>query len=427
MKQKEDVFDIIVIGAGAAGLNIASFMNRVGFKVLLIDKSDENIGGDCLNFGCVPSKALIHTARTIGALSEAKHFGVNVSGEVDIEKVNEYIRNKKEVFRPHESAEYFESVGMTVVLGEASFVSSDSIEVNGVVYTGKKIVIATGSSPRKLDLPGIENVDVQTNETIFSLKKLPKKLVIIGGGPIGMEIGQAFNYLGSEVTIIERGKNFLPKEDPDIAHVLQKQLEKQGVNFLFETETVRFDSSTELVTKNKAGAESTLTFDTVLASIGRVISVDSLNLEKAGVERNEKGGIVVDDYLRSTNKKVYVCGDAAGGFQFTHMAEVHAAVVLHNFFSPLKKKLKTEKFAWVTYTDPEIATFGLREVDLKEKGLAYEVLESDFSEDDRAIVDGYQYGKVKLFITPKGKLLGGSMVLSPCWGVCSRINPFAHA
>lgn len=401
-------FDIIVIGAGSGGLNIAGFMNKAGFSVLLIDKSDESIGGDCLNFGCVPSKALIHIAREVDKGRNAGKFGLDVSGKVDMRKVRDYIESKQDIIREHENADYFRGLGMTVVLGDAHFVSENEVQVADVRFTAKKIIIATGSRPRMIDIPGIENAPFYTNETIFNIEKLPKRLLIIGAGPIGLELGQAFNYLGSKVIILQQSVGILPKEDKEISDVLLEQLKKEGIEFYFKCKEKNFLAGNSIII-NSGDKQETIPFDAVLVAVGRELNIEGLDLGKAGIEMDGRK-IKVDEYLRTTNKKVYLCGDVAGNFQFTHAAEVHAGVILRNFFSPIKSKLNMDNFAWVTYTNPEIASFGLSEKDLKERGDKYRILETDFKDDDRAIIDGYTYGKLKIFISNRGKILGGTMI-----------------
>ncbi|MAF35532.1 mercuric reductase [archaeon] len=405
MKKK---YDIIVIGAGSGGLNIAVFMQKAGFKVLLIDKSDKSIGGDCLNFGCVPSKALIHTSRIVHAASKSKEFGLSIKGEVNLKRIERYIHSKKEVIRKHENATHFRKMGMDVILGHAKFVSKDEITVNEEVYQGKKIVIATGSSPRKLEIPGIENVRYHTNETIFQETNLPKQMITIGGGPIGIELGQAYQRLGAQVTVVHRGKQCLPKEDSDISKGLKEQLASEGMRIILESEPVKCVGTNKLVIRAKDGSQKTLPFDSLLVSIGRTLNINSLDLDKAGIKTENKK-LVLNDYLQTTNKRVYAIGDVVGSYQFTHAAELHAGIILTNFFSPFKKKVNYDNLSWVTYTQPEVATFGLQEPTLKERNIDYKVLDYSFDEDDRAIVDGATYGRLKLFVS-KNKLLGGTML-----------------
>ena len=416
-KSKHDNFDLIVIGAGSGGLNVASFMNKAGFKVLLCDKTDRHIGGDCLNWGCVPSKALIHTAKLAAAAKELQHFGPKITGKVNLKKVTGHIYDIKENIREHENANHFTAQGIDVVLGTAKFASKNSVIINGKEYFAKKIVLATGARPKKLNIPGINKVDYLTNESIFNQTKLPSDLLIIGAGPIGMELGQSFQRLGSNVTIIDTGDQFLPKEDKEIAKVLEDQLKKEGIKILYNQLALKFPNKNSLQVKNtKTNKTKILKFDQVLISIGRTLNIDNLDLEKAGVEIDPSGHkLVVNDYLETTNKNVLVCGDVAGSYQFTHAAEMHAAVIISNFFTPrflpfLKKKITYDKIAWVTYTEPEIATFGLSQKQLDKKELDYEIFEHDFKDDDRAITQGTTYGKSKLYISKKGKILGGTMV-----------------
>ncbi len=411
MQENSHRYDIIVIGAGSGGLNVAGFMNRAGFRVLLVDKNHEHIGGDCLNFGCVPSKALIHAARTVHSARQSTKFGLDVRGSADWKRVRSYIKEKQGIFRAHENVLWFREKGMDVVLGSAEFASRSSISVNGKEYTGKNIVIATGSRPRQLTEQGIEKVSrVLNNENIFDMEVVPKRLLVIGGGPIGIEIAQSLAFLGSEVTVSDPGQVILGKEDPEIANVLMEEMKKQGVAFLMGSKLKEFISSNQAILTDDLGIEIAVSFDAVFIGIGRVLNVEGLALEKAGIKMNERGGITVNDELRTTNKNVFLCGDIAGNFQFTHAAEMHAGLILRNFFSPFKRKFSGDHIAWTTYTFPEVASFGLWEAELKKRNIAHTVLASNFEEDDRAITDEYQYGKSKLFISPKGRILGGTMV-----------------
>ncbi|MBT3394509.1 MAG: NAD(P)/FAD-dependent oxidoreductase [Waddliaceae bacterium] len=412
---EQDHFDIIIIGAGSGGLNIAGFMNKAGFSVLLIDKSEWAIGGDCLNYGCIPSKALIHLSKLAYDAKEAEAIGLKVGGAVDIGKVTKYIKEKQGVIRQHENADYFRSLGMTVVLGEAKFSGPNSVVVDSKEYFGKKIVIATGSRPRSLEVPGVENVRCYNNETIFDIDFLPKKFLFVGGGPIGIELGQCFQRLGSDVTVIQHGPKFLPKESKEIACVLYDQLIQEGMTFHFNSVPKEFIGSDKVVIEDKGGLESTIDFDAVFVAIGRSLNIEGLGIENAGIALDEGGRkLKVDDYMRTTNKNVFACGDVAGGYIFTHAAELHASVIINNFFSPFKKKLSYDNISWVTYTYPEIATFGLSAEALESRGMKYETLSLDFEDDDRHIVDDFTAGKLVVYHR-KGVILGGSMV-SPAAG-----------
>ncbi len=408
-------YDIIVIGAGSGGLSIAIPMQKFGFRVLLIDKSDHAIGGECLNDGCVPSKALIHVARQVHQARQATAYGLQVSGAVDMAQVMAYVKNRQAEIRDHENAAFFRREGMDVALGAARFTGRNQVEVSGKVYHGKKIVIATGSRPRELKIPGVENVRYLTNQNLFELKKLPGKLVVIGGGPIGIEMAQAFRRLGSEVTVVHSKEMILEKEAPEIAGVLYQRLRAEGITFHLRAEAHSFPDPRHLLIKTRDGQELTLPFDQLLAGIGRELRYQELGLEMAGIA-TVKHGLMVNEYLQTSNPDVYVCGDIAGSLKFSHAAEQQATILLNNFLSPLKKKLDNTHMSWVTFTDPEVATFGASEETLREDKVDYEKLTLDFTEDDRAVVEDYQYGKLVLYIE-KGsllnrnpKLLGGSMV-----------------
>lgn len=409
MSSTQKVFDAIVIGAGSGGLNIAVFLNSIGLKVVLIDKSDKNIGGDCLNFGCVPSKALIHVARLVKQGKDGAQFGVTQDGVVDMRSVKQYIHNAQEHIRTHENAAYFRAQGIEVVLGSAHFKSRKSVEVDGIEYVGKKIYLATGSRPRTLTLPGIEHAPVYTNETIFDLETLPKQLVVIGAGPIGIELGQAFRHLGSEVTIVDRGDKILPREDADIRNVLFETLQQDGLQFQFEANTKEIRNSNTLIIE-RDGTEVAVQFDALLVAIGRELNKDNLDLEKAGISLTGDGRkIKVNEYLETTNSRVSVIGDIAGMHQFTHAAEAHASVLLTNAFTFWKKKFDPHVMNWVTYTNPEIATFGWNEKELRDAKKSFELITLDFKDDDRAIVDS-NTGLFKVYVDRKGYVYGGSMV-----------------
>ena len=409
------MYDLIVIGAGSGGLSVALPMHEFGFNVLLIDKSDKALGGECLNDGCVPSKALIHVAKLVHQAREADRFGLQVQGEASMDKVTKYIHERQDIIRKHENAAYFRKIGIDVALGTACFVAEDVVEVAGSRYRAKRIVVATGSRPRRLSIPGVEEVNFLTNQSVFELQQLPKNLLIIGGGPIGIEMAQAFRRLGAVVTVLHNKAMILDKEAGEISSVLFSRLQSEGIRFVLEAETVRFTDAHRLLIKTKEGLEETLAFDEVLVSIGRKLNYEKMDLDRAGIETTSRG-IIVNEYLQTSNKQVYVCGDVAGSLLFSHAAEQQATVLLNNFMSPFKKKLVNRHMSWVTFTDPEVATFGYSESHLKEKNIRYEKLAMDFTEDDRAVVEEYQYGRLILYVEKSGilnwnpKLLGGSMI-----------------
>ena len=409
-------YDLIVIGAGSGGLGIAMGMLELGFKVLLVDKSSEKIGGECLNTGCVPSKALLHIAKEIHQARLAKNYGLKVSEEVDIEKVWNSVTKRQEKIRKHENAEYLRKKGMEVVLGTASFQDKNSLQINGKVFKARKIVIAIGSSPRKLKIKGLENISSFTNQNIFEMGFIPENFVFIGAGPVSIEMAQAFARLGSKVTVVHRGKHILKREDPYISEVLLKKLEEESIEFLFETEVKSITEEKKLVLETKNNKEhSSIAADAIFFGVGRILDFSSLKPERAQIKLKD-GKIAINEKLQTSNKNVFVSGDAADTLKFSHAAEMHNKLLLNNFFSPIKKKLSFEKFPWVTFTDPELATFGQNEKQLKKQNIKYERLELNFEEADRAITDNYAYGRLLLFIEKKkinirnAKILGGSMV-----------------
>lgn len=408
-------YDLIVIGAGSGGLGAALGMLELGFKVLLIDKKPVDIGGECLNTGCVPSKALLHVAKQVHQAKAASRFGLESSGTVDLEKVKMYIREKQESIRSHENAEYFREKGMDVILGTASFVSRNEIKVNGEVHMAKNIVIATGSSPRKIKIKGAEDIRIYTNDSVFDIDNIPENFLFIGAGPVSTELSQAFTRLGSKVTVVDRGDRILQHDDPEIAKVLFEQLKKEGITFYFDSKVSKIIHGDTAVIAKNSGEEIKIPVNTIFMGLGRELHFDSLNLNLGGIKTKD-GKIVLNKKLQTSNKNVFVVGDAADNLQFSHAAEMHNMLLINNFISPKKKELNFDHFPWVTFTDPEVATFGLNEKSLKEKEIAYEKLETNFSEIDRGITDDYEYGKLILYIEKtnisagNAKILGGSMV-----------------
>ena len=410
----DEMYDIIVIGCGSGGLSVGLFMAQAGFNVLMVSKSDHDVGGDCLNDGCVPSKALIHVAKIAHNAKEAVQFGFTLQGKLNINKAVEYVRSRQHEIRDHENAKWLQQQGVHVALGKAFFTGNNEIEVDGKRYKGKKIVIATGSQPVKLKTEGVEKVVYYDNESLFGIKQFPERLLVIGGGPIGIEMAQAMSRFGSKVTVVHNKENILEHDDKTVIKVLLQQLQKEGLEFILNAKIESFFSADEAVVSLKNGTKQKVAFDAVFAAVGRKIDLESLQLNNAGIKVKDDT-IVVDKYLTTTNKNVFVCGDVAGDLKFSHAAEFHARILLNNLFSPFNKKLKNDHLSWVTFTDPEVATFGLSEDQLKKRNINYERLETNFKDDDRAVTDKYQYAKTVVFINAKGflkkqKILGGTMV-----------------
>lgn len=408
------IYDIIIIGCGSGGLSTGVFMGKVGFKVLMVSKSDYDIGGDCLNDGCIPSKSFIHVAKIAAKAKQTEFFGLSLNGKIDIKKAINYVYERQEEIREHENAAWILEQGIDLALGSARFVGKNSIEVDGKTYFGKKIVVATGSKPKKLKTPGIEKVKYYDNESIFNIVELPENLLIIGGGPIGIEIAQAMQRLGSKVTVVHKGKMILEHEDPLISAILLEKLKEEGIKFYLEAEVDHFLSSNKARISSKISEQTELSFDAVFVGIGRELNVSILEPEKAGIEVREDR-IILNKYLQTSNKNIYFCGDMVADLQFSHAAEYHARILLNNFFSPFKKKLDNKHMSWVTFTDPELATFGLNEKQLKDKKINFVRLELGFKDDDRAVTDNYQYAKLILYLSKDGlfkkqTILGGTMI-----------------
>ena len=412
--------DLIVIGAGAGGLGCAGFGSSIGLNVALIDKKEKNFGGDCLNSGCIPSKALLHVASHFAGGKAATDFGLETSGSADFKKVMAYVHERQNVIRPHETPEHFrEEYGTDCIIGTAAFTGKQEMEVNGRRISAPKIVLATGSLPRTLDLPGIDGVKQWTNESVFwELEELPDHLLVIGGGPISCELAQAFVRLGSQVTLLVRGGRILENDPEKMADILTERLRHDGVNIRFNTEVAAFTDATTAKLKAggdagaSEGAKGELAFTHLLVAIGRSVTTDGLGLDKAGIEV-KKGKIVTDDRYRTTNPKVFAIGDAFGEEQFSHGAEFHNTQLWNNLLSPLKQKHNLDKFSWVTFTDPEIANFGMTPARLKEKGIDYETRELPMDIDDRAVSADYRYGHLTVYLSKGwwggGKVLGGCM------------------
>ena len=410
-------YDIIIIGGGSAGLGALGMAQEMGWKPLMIDKEEAHIGGDCLNFGCVPSKALIHIAKQFHGAKKASKFGLEVKGKADMQEILNYVHEKQAVIRAHESADYIRSQGVDLKIGVASFVDEETIQVGDEYFTAPHIIIATGSRPRHIPFKGIDQVNVFTNENLFyEMTTLPDNLLVVGGGPIGCEMAQTFQRFGSQVTIVDRGERILGKEREDYSQILTEQLRKEGIIIMNKASLLEFSDAHTAQVEVEAEGVKTIKFDTVLMAIGRVLNLEDLQLDKGNIKTDERGKIILDDCLRSSNKRVFASGDAAGKYQFSHGAELHTKLLKHNFKNNFTKSHNADHLSWVTFTQPEIATFGHTEEYLQSQGIEYWRQDQDFSKDDRAIVDEYTYGKITLFLTPitfwnkKRKIIGGTII-----------------
>jgi pyruvate/2-oxoglutarate dehydrogenase complex dihydrolipoamide dehydrogenase (E3) component len=422
-------YNLVVIGAGSGGLVSAAGAAGVGARVALIES--HLLGGDCLIVGCVPSKALLRCAKAAAAVRDAAAFGVKVSGEVSVDFgfIMERMRRLRTSIAPNDSAKRFtETLGVDVFLGKGKFTGKSSIDVNGKTLTFAKAVVATGGTAAIPDIPGLIDVPYLTNATIFNLTQLPARLGVIGAGPIGMELAQAFQRFGSQVTVFSRSDKILEKEDPDAARIVEKSLRRDGVTFAFHTRYKGVESRggkppITVLLEDGDGKERSLEFDALLVAAGRKPAVNGLGLEAAGVAYDERKGIEVNDKLQTTNPDVYAVGDVAGKYQFTHMADFMARLVIRNALFFGRDKFSNFLIPWATYTDPEVAHVGLYEKDLEEQNMEYATFTREFSDVDRGIVDGETEGFVKIHVK-KGsdQILGATIVGSHAGDMISEIT-----
>lgn len=402
--------DLVIIGAGSAGLSAAAGAAMLGLKVVLFEKGE--MGGDCLNTGCVPSKALISAAKYAAAARESSKFGVTSGHPVtDWSKVKAHIEKTIETIAPVDSQERFEGLGVTVIREHAYFTNPRTVASDSVIVNARRIIIATGSTAAVPPIPGLDQVKYLTNETIFSINELPRHLIILGGGPIGMEMAQAFVRLGSDVTLIEMDR-VLARAEPEHAVLARQALADEGVTILEGSKATEVSQSGSAinVTTETDSKTSTLTGTHLLVAAGRRPVLDGLALEAGGVE-TDRGGIRVSDKLRSTsNSRVWALGDIAGKGQFTHLAGWHASVFVRRAFFKQGSTSSSLPLPAVTYTSPEVAQVGLTEAEARDKyGDDIAVSRFDFDENDRAIAEGKTTGECKLVIR-KGKLVGASIV-----------------
>ena len=398
--------DILVIGAGSGGLSVAAGAVQMGAKVTLLE--GHKMGGDCLNFGCVPSKALIASGKAAHAQAHASAYGVaNAEPQVDYAAAKDHVADVIAQIEPVDSQERFEGLGVQVIREFGEFISPTEVKAGEHTITARRIVIATGSRPFVPPIPGLEDVPYETNETIFELREKPEHLLIIGGGPIGMEMAQAHIRLGSKVTVIE-GAKALGKDDPELAEVVLNTLRDEGV-------VIEEDAMAEKITGTSSAVEvhakdgRVFKGSHLLMAVGRKSNTDKLNLDAAGIETT-RTGIKVDDGLRTTNKKVYAIGDVAGGLQFTHVAGYHAGIIIRSMLFALPSKTKTAHIPWATYTDPELSQVGLTEAQAREAhGDRLEVVRFDYHHNDRAIAERKTKGFIKVMVV-KGRPVGVSIV-----------------
>ncbi|MEO8133886.1 MAG: FAD-dependent oxidoreductase [Betaproteobacteria bacterium] len=404
-------FDIVVIGGGAGGLVVAAGGVALGAKVALVEK--HKMGGDCLNYGCVPSKTLLKSAKVAHLMRTAGDYNIpSHTPAPDIAHVMERVAAVIKGIEPNDSPERFRRLGVDVTFGDGKFVAADCFEVGGRKLTAKTFVIATGSRPSVPPIPGVDSVPFLTNETVFDLREQVPSLIVIGCGPIGCEMSQAFARLGTKVTVVDMGAQIMPREDADVARVAQTQMEKEGIEFVFEASIVKIEGGKHdirMLMRNKAGVERLVQATHLLVAAGRRNNVEGLGLDAAGIAI-DKGRIVVDATLRTTNPRIYLCGDVAGGPQFTHVAGHHAGILLRHAIFRMRWTKPSTHIPWCTYTDPEVARIGLSETEAKQSGIDHRVYKFGFDEIDRARAEGETEGFAKVVTSEKGKIFGAAIV-----------------
>lgn len=404
-------YDLCVIGGGSGGLVAAAGAAILGAKVALVEK--RALGGDCLYYGCVPSKALLHSAHVAQTVRDAEASGIAAHApSVDVARVMQRVKSVIKAIEPHDSPERFRRLGIDVIFGSGAFSGADAFAVNERTLTSRQFVLATGSSPAIPNIEGLDRVPYLTNETVFDLDHAVPSLIVLGGGPIGLEMAQAFRRLGSEVTVVERDPRVLANDDTEAATIVADRLKAEGVRFQMSASVEKVDGSPGAIRghlKLADGRSQILTASHLLVATGRKSNTEGLNLEAADVAL-DKDRVVADARLRTSNKRIYACGDVVGPYRFTHIAEHQAGVVLRNALFHWPAKVESRAIPWCTFTDPELAHVGLTEAQAREQGVAHEVYRSSFSDNDRAYAEGEIAGFAKIVTDRKGRLLGATLV-----------------
>ena len=425
-------YNLVVVGAGTAGLISASVAAGLGAKVALVER--HLMGGDCLNVGCVPSKGMIRAARVWASAHEGAGFGLTFPGGVqrDFGIAMERMRRLRATISHVDSAERYRGLGVDIFLGEGRFAGPDTLQVGDATLQFARGAICTGARAAAPPIPGLAEAGYLTNETVFSLTELPPRLAVIGAGPIGCEMAQAFARFGSEVTLIEMFDHILPREDPDAAEVVQDRMAHDGVRFIFnaKVESVESDGANggqKNIRYTLDGAASDVTVDAILVGVGRAPNVENLGLEAAGVAF-DRAGVTVDSYLRTSNPRIYAAGDICFPFKFTHTADAMAQIVIQNalFPHPLGLGRRTTDsliIPWCTYTEPEIAHVGMYEADAREKGLAVETFTQPLEEVDRALLDGEEAGFARVLVQQgTDRILGATIVAADAGNLISEVT-----
>lgn len=406
-------YNLVVVGGGTAGLVSALGAAGLGAKVALVEM--RLMGGDCLNFGCVPSKGIIAAGRAAQAVREAGEFGVRAGEvQVDFAAAMERMRRLRAGIARNDSAERLRSAGVDVYFGRATFVAPDALEVDGRRLVFARAILATGSRPATLEVPGLAEAGFLTNETIFSLTELPRRLAVVGVGPVGCELAQTFRRLGSDVTMLGRGTRVLPRDDPDAAAIIEARFRSEGIHLELSAKVLRVERDRTVVHER-----GRLTADAILVAVGRARVVDGLGLEAAGVAFSEKG-VAVDDHLRTTNPRIFAAGDVASRFQFTHAADALARVALQNALFFGRKRQSALVVPWCTYTDPEIAHVGISADEARERGCT--TFTVPLEQVDRALLDGETEGFARIHADRRGRIIGATLVAAHAGETISALS-----
>lgn len=420
-----DRYNLVVIGAGTAGLVTAAGAAGLGAKVALVER--DLLGGDCLNIGCVPSKSLLRSAHLLGEIRDAERFGVHVPGEVQVDfaRVMERMRQVRSRISPADSVKRFrEELGVDVFLGQGRFTGDDVVQVEDAQLRFRTAVIATGARAVVPPIEGLGEAGYLTNETVFNLTELPRRLLVLGGGPIGCELAQAFRRFGSQVTLVEMAAQFLSREDSDAAQILFDQFQHDGIDVRLETKLARveLEHGVRMATLEQNGKSDVVAADAILVGVGRAPNIEGLGLDEVGVQ-TDRTGVVVDDFLQTTNKKIFAAGDVCMATKFTHAADFAARAVIQNALFFKSRKLSRLTIPWCTYTSPEIAHVGLYEHEAIAQGTLLDTFVREFSDVDRAIVEGDDAGFVKIHVK-KGsdQIVGATIVARHAGDMISEVN-----
>ena len=402
---------VIVIGAGSGGLVVASGAAQLGAKVVLIES--DKMGGECLNTGCVPSKTFLKSAHVADDIRNSNYFGLRASlGNVNLSEVGKRVKSVIKAIEPHDSKERFESLGVDVFLQKGTLIDKHTVRVGERNITGKNIIIATGSKPLVPPIPGLKDVAYLTNENVFDLTTLPKNLIVLGGGPVGLEFGQGFRYLGSEVSIVDMLPHIFVKDDPEVAPIMEKKLESEGINLFLSSKIIEVKKERKdiIVITERNGQKKEVAGDYILVALGRVPNTKDLGLENAGIKTDKKGHVVTNERLQTNVRNIYACGDVTGPYLFTHMASYQAGIIVRNIIFRLPSKVDYSGVTWTTYTKPEVAHVGYTEPWAKSLGLYKDSVVVNLEEVDRAKAEKDEIGFLKLITGKRNKLIGATVV-----------------